>query len=331
MTTSNGASASKKSGFNGRMRNGVSRLYPTHRKAPTNLIDVTEFISAFLGLRYMVNGISLLARQPFSYEDVGARFGAPYVAWRVGDKLIKIIIFSGETFNERNAILLQVLREIEHHKLVSEGENIVTLHDHTPYVNYFRRISENYSSNSSLSASVSASTNSFASSSDFATGSSLQDDNHEFQGALFMPMEYVQSGTLRDYITVDPLPGIVEKLEVMFGMLKGIVFVHGKNIIHCDLKLENMLVDCSSNAPVSKLCNFGSSLKLQRSDEVKFSPDQKVTNYYVSPETARNEFSKRSDIFTLGMIFQEVVADGRFSCKGREMNKNFFLDKKVNF
>mmetsp|Transcript_5864 Transcript_5864/g.5713 ORF Transcript_5864/g.5713 Transcript_5864/m.5713 type:complete len:253 (-) Transcript_5864:1277-2035(-) len=170
----------------------------------TNLIDITEFTSAFLDIRYKVNGISLLA---FSYEDVGAKFGTPYVAWRVGDTLIKIIRFSGETFNERNAVLLQVLREIEHHKLVSEGENIVELYDHTPSVNYYRRISENYSSNSSVSAS------SFHL--NFTTGFSLQNDNHKFQGALFIPMEYVQSGTLRDYITVDPLPGIVEKLEVM--------------------------------------------------------------------------------------------------------------------
>ena len=74
--------------------------------------------------------------------------------------------------------------------------------------------------------------------------------------------------------------------------------IHQKNIIHRDLKLENILLD---NNWDPKICDFGIS-NIWNGNPIY---DNESTLPYISPEVIMNEgkISLKTDIWALGVIF----------------------------
>lgn len=88
-------------------------------------------------------------------------------------------------------------------------------------------------------------------------------------------------------------------------------YIHSQNIVHRDLKLENILIDDRNNL---KLIDFGFS--------VHIGPDQKLkifcgTPSYMAPEIVqKKEYSGyATDIWSMGIILF-VLLNGHFPFKG---------------
>ncbi|KAF7283669.1 hypothetical protein GWI33_023239 [Rhynchophorus ferrugineus] len=81
----------------------------------------------------------------------------------------------------------------------------------------------------------------------------------------------------------------------------GLDYCHRLGILHLDLKPKNILMD-SSNC--FKICDFGNSIKIARSIEnFKYNG----TIIYTAPEILLgNDPSKKSDIYSLGVIFWQI-------------------------
>ena len=75
-------------------------------------------------------------------------------------------------------------------------------------------------------------------------------------------MEYVPRSL--KYL-INHFGGVSEQLAKNYGhqILKGLNYLHMKNIVHRDLKCANILID---NDGTCKLSDFGASLKLQSDD-----------------------------------------------------------------
>ena len=65
--------------------------------------------------------------------------------------------------------------------------------------------------------------------------------------------EYCENGCLLDYLNHNSLDE-EDKKKIAFGLISSIEYLHKFNIAHCDIKLENVLLDKYLNP---KLCDFG--------------------------------------------------------------------------
>ena len=128
---------------------------------------------------------------------------------------------------------------------------------------------------------------------------------------LFLVFEYVEKNLLE---VLEKFPeGLNPKLirSFVFQMCKAVHYLHTKNIIHRDVKPENLLVDENMNL---KLCDFGFARKISLNEEnnhVDAMTDYVATRWYRSPELLLSNgiYGPEVDYWAIGCIMGEL-ADG---------------------
>jgi tetratricopeptide (TPR) repeat protein/TolB-like protein len=87
-----------------------------------------------------------------------------------------------------------------------------------------------------------------------------------------------------------------------------LVAAHEKRIIHLDIKPENIMLTGSNKV---KVCDFGVAHQLPAAGEIAPTPRWTFagTPPYMAPEVLEsNQFDERADIFSLGLVFYEMLA-----------------------
>jgi len=90
-------------------------------------------------------------------------------------------------------------------------------------------------------------------------------------------------------------------VQYMDQMLAAFDHAHRRNIIHCDIKPDNMLLFPDDRLRVA---DFGIAKFAQRT----LSATRSGTLGYLAPEQAMGKPRKASDVFSLGLIFYEMLA-----------------------
>ncbi|XP_068666676.1 mitogen-activated protein kinase kinase kinase 20-like [Aristolochia californica] len=115
-------------------------------------------------------------------------------------------------------------------------------------------------------------------------------------------LEYVSGGTLADVVKKSAA-GLPESDVRRFArsILRGLSFIHASGYVHCDIKLQNLLVYSSSDV---RIADFGLAKEAgERTAELRGTP------LYMSPElVARGECDAPSDIWSFGCAVSEMVA-----------------------
>lgn len=133
---------------------------------------------------------------------------------------------------------------------------------------------------------------------------------HDFgsEGNVYgIVMEHVPGESVADMLTrVDIIP-ISTAMDICRQIADGLAFAHRHQIIHCDMKPENILVTPDG---VAKVVDFGLAKSLG-GDAMKVTQDGTIlgTPRYMSPEQcAGAKLDHRTDIYSLGATVYRMVA-----------------------
>ncbi|CAL1542439.1 unnamed protein product, partial [Lymnaea stagnalis] len=124
--------------------------------------------------------------------------------------------------------------------------------------------------------------------------------------ALMIVMEYAQGGTLLDFL--QSRNGILleeeEILKFLAQMLLSLQHVHSKQILHRDLKTQNILLD--KKKEIVKIGDFGISKVLSSKSKAYTVVG---TPCYISPELCEGKpYNQKSDIWALGCVLYELAS-----------------------
>ena len=139
---------------------------------------------------------------------------------------------------------------------------------------------------------------------------------------MLIIMEYINGGNLFSF--VKKRRKLSEKMaKFLFRqIILGIQHIHSKNVVHRDIKLENILIDFDNNV---KICDFGIGKVLENEDELLY--DKCGTPMYMAPEIilANDDNGYKGfpvDIWSSGITLYIMLSGSLpFNIKNKNNNK----------
>ncbi|GLJ32901.1 hypothetical protein SUGI_0662700 [Cryptomeria japonica] len=111
------------------------------------------------------------------------------------------------------------------------------------------------------------------------------------------------------------------RFQIALGTAKGIAYLHDKEIVHCDIKPENILLDAKFHPKVG-------GLGLAKLEGVAFSHEEtfiRGTRGYLAPEWMSGlPITAKADVYSFGMTLLEIIAGRRNSDLIVESSSMFF-------
>lgn len=131
------------------------------------------------------------------------------------------------------------------------------------------------------------------------------DVGHEEEGNIdYFVMEYVNGKTLKELIINSGKLSYTTAISIAIQIAKALQCAHKNNIIHRDVKPQNILV--TENGLI-KVTDFGIA-KSSTSATITNTTTIMGSAHYLSPEQAKGSFvDLRSDIYSLGVVLYEMV------------------------
>jgi eukaryotic-like serine/threonine-protein kinase len=147
-------------------------------------------------------------------------------------------------------------------------------------------------------------------------------DRYEADGVLHIVMEYVDGPTLAEFLKT-PLNLDAWK-SLAIGLAKGLRTLHEQNVIHCDLKPDNVLIDNHrAGLPwTPRIIDFGLAVLDSRDADGMLTAEGRPagTPAFMAPEQIHAaRLTPACDIYALGLILLEAIT-GRRAFPGRSFS-----------
>ena len=139
----------------------------------------------------------------------------------------------------------------------------------------------------------------------------------------YLVTDYCAGGTLRQLMQsraslslgqTDYSPHhLLTALSLIEGILSGLAHAHGQNIIHCDIKPENILLDIRSQSMVPRIADFGIARLIQdlTQSPKTFGTGMSGSPAYMAPERFYGQHSVSADLYATGVLMYELIMGDR--------------------
>lgn len=117
--------------------------------------------------------------------------------------------------------------------------------------------------------------------------------------SFYVVTEYCDGGELFEKIRGQNGIDELDACKLMNKILSAVKYLHGRNIWHRDLKLENILIKHKNDDSRIKLIDFGLSKQLKGKERMH---KKLGTPYYIAPEILEGNYGMEVDMWSLGVI-----------------------------
>jgi len=136
----------------------------------------------------------------------------------------------------------------------------------------------------------------------------------QWNDSLYMVTEYIDGKTLKEIVSQGPV-SLKSAVDYALQIAAGIEHAHRKNIIHRDIKPQNIIVSTDGTV---KIVDFGIARMSSQTTRTMAGKDVVGSVHYLSPEQARGlQVDTRSDIYSFGILLYEMFT-GKVPFQGDE-------------
>jgi serine/threonine protein phosphatase PrpC/ribosomal protein L39E/predicted Ser/Thr protein kinase len=124
---------------------------------------------------------------------------------------------------------------------------------------------------------------------------------------LYVATEFIEGQTLKQWMIDNPKPSLETVRGIVEQIAKGLQAFHRKEMLHQDLRPDNVMIDRTGTA---KIIDFGSTRISGVTEDPPYGAGNDIlgTAQYTAPEYFLGEGgSSRSDIFSLGVITYQML------------------------
>lgn len=128
-------------------------------------------------------------------------------------------------------------------------------------------------------------------------------DFAQLDGRYVIAMEYLGSMTMKDLLRDKGQQTLETACRMMDELLSALVLAHSKGVVHRDIKPANIMV--TDEGPVAltdfSIARMKESSKLTQTGAIVGTPE------YMAPEQFDGEWDARSDLYSAGLVFYELL------------------------
>lgn len=128
-------------------------------------------------------------------------------------------------------------------------------------------------------------------------------------GNFYLVMEYLEGYSLRQQLKTNGALTLKDTIKIMAQVCDALDAAHKSNIVHKDLKPDNIFLHTKEGIEQVKVLDFGIAEILGKSSDIDENPNAFAgTPHYMSPEQCQNDpVSPATDIYSLGIILFEML------------------------
>eukprot|EP00747_Dinoflagellata_sp_TGD_P159642 gnl/TRDRNA2_/TRDRNA2_177909_c0_seq1.p1 gnl/TRDRNA2_/TRDRNA2_177909_c0~~gnl/TRDRNA2_/TRDRNA2_177909_c0_seq1.p1 ORF type:complete len:540 (+),score=111.72 gnl/TRDRNA2_/TRDRNA2_177909_c0_seq1:89-1708(+) len=142
---------------------------------------------------------------------------------------------------------------------------------------------------------------------------------YESDEDLHLVMECMEGGELHDRLTAKLKYHEQDAANTIFMMLLAVKYLHERNVVHRDLKLENFLYE-AKETDYLKLVDFGLAKHWDHRTNLT---ERCGSLYYVAPEVLNRSYTEKADMWSIGVItYMLLTGSSPWGATDKEVIRN---------
>lgn len=121
----------------------------------------------------------------------------------------------------------------------------------------------------------------------------------------YLVTNFISGETLQERLRRDQTMDSFNVKRLIEGVLKGLKYLHQKQILLTNINHKNIMLDLSANIPIPKIIDF--SYAYSFNDSSKEHTLNRSNPFYLAPEFFKNIHSYQSDLFSVGALIYHLL------------------------